>query len=36
MSDDRMRNTGIIYKSEERKPQVVPDFAELLPPLSEE
>jgi len=31
-----MRNTGIIYKSEERKPQVVPEFAELLPPLSEE
>ena len=31
-----MRNTGIIYKSGERKPQVVPEFAELLPALNEE
>ena len=31
-----MRNTGVIYKSEDRKPQIVPEFAELLPPLTDE
>lgn len=31
-----MKNTGIIYKSEDKKPEVVPEFAELLPNLSEE
>jgi len=31
-----MRNTGIIYKSEERNSQVVSEFAELLSPLSKE
>ena len=31
-----MRNTGIVYKSEDRKPQIVPEFAELLPPLTYE
>jgi len=31
-----MKNTGLIYKSEDRKPQVVSEFAELLPPLSDE
>ncbi len=31
-----MRNTGIEYSSDERKPVVLPELAELLPPLSEE
>ena len=31
-----MRNTGIVYKSDERKPQVVPEFAGLLPALTNE
>ena len=31
-----MRNTGIEYFSTERKPVVLPEFAELLPPLTEE
>ena len=31
-----MRNTGIVYKSEDKRPQIVPEFAELLPPLSDE
>lgn len=31
-----MRNTGIVYKSDERKPQVAPEFAELLPNLSDD
>lgn len=31
-----MRNTGIVYKSEDRKPQVASEFAELLPNLSDE
>lgn len=31
-----MRNTGIVYKSDERKPQITPEFAELLPALSDE
>ena len=31
-----MKNTGIIYSSTERTPVVLPEMAELLPPLSEE
>jgi hypothetical protein len=31
-----MRNTGIIYSSAERTPTVLPELAELLPPLSGE
>ena len=31
-----MKNTGIEYMSTERTPTVRPDFAELLPPLSDE
>ena len=31
-----MRNTGILYSSTQRKPVVVPEMAELLPPLSGE
>ena len=31
-----MRNTGIEYSSDERKPVVLPELAELLPPLTEE
>ena len=31
-----MRNTGIQYASTERTPSVLPELAELLPPLSEE
>ena len=31
-----MKNTGIIYSSAERTPVVLPEMAELLPPLSEE
>ena len=31
-----MRNTGVEYGSDERKPVVLPEFSELLPPLSEE
>ena len=31
-----MRNTGIEYGSDERKPVVLPELAELLPPLAEE
>ena len=31
-----MRNTGIQYTSTERTPTVLPELAELLPPLSEE
>ena len=31
-----MRNTGILYSSAQRKPVVLPEMAELLPPLSGE
>ena len=31
-----MRNTGTEYGSDERKPVILPEFSELLPPLSEE
>lgn len=31
-----MQNTGITYTSEERTPAVLPELAELLPPLSDE
>lgn len=31
-----MRNTGIEYSSTERTPMVLPEMAELLPPLTEE
>ena len=31
-----MKNTGIEYSSTERKPVILPEMAELLPPLSEE
>ena len=31
-----MKNTGIIYSSTERTPVVLPEMAELLPPLSQE
>ena len=31
-----MKNTGIVYKSEDKKPEVVPEFAKLLPNLSDE
>jgi hypothetical protein len=31
-----MKNTGIIYSSAERAPTVLPELAELLPPLSGE
>ena len=31
-----MKNTGIIYSSTEHTPVVLPEMAELLPPLSEE
>ena len=31
-----MRNTGITYTSAERSPVILPEMAELLPPLSEE
>ena len=31
-----MKNTGIIYHSTERKPTVLPELAQLLPPLTEE
>ena len=31
-----MRNTGILYSSTERKPVVLPELVELLPPLSGE
>ena len=31
-----MKNTGITYSSTERTPTVLPEMAELLPPLSEE
>lgn len=31
-----MRNTGIEYTSEERAPTILPELAELLPPLSDE
>ena len=31
-----MRNTGITYTSVERSPVILPEMAELLPPLSEE
>ena len=31
-----MRNTGILYSNAERKPVVLPELAELLPPLSGE
>ena len=31
-----MRNTGITYKSGEREPQILREFAELLPPLTDE
>lgn len=34
--DTNMKNTGIVYKSEDRKPQVAPEFAELLPNLGDE
>ena len=31
-----MRNTGIEYSSADRTPVILPEMAELLPPLSEE
>ena len=31
-----MRNTGTIYSSTERSPAVLPEMAELLPPLTGE
>lgn len=31
-----MRNTGTEYGSDERKPAILPEFSELLPPLTEE
>ena len=31
-----MKNTGIMYQSAERKPVILPEMAELLPPLTEE
>ena len=31
-----MRNTGTEYGSGERKPVILPEFSELLPPLTEE
>jgi len=31
-----MRNTGVTYKSDEHKPQILQEFAELLPALTEE
>ena len=31
-----MRNTGIEYSNTERTPMVLPEMAELLPPLTEE
>lgn len=31
-----MKNTGVTYSSTERTPSVLPEMAELLPPLSEE
>ena len=31
-----MRNTGTVYSSADHQPQVLPELAELLPPLSEE
>lgn len=31
-----MRNTGITYGSDEKTPQILQEFAELLPPLTEE
>ena len=31
-----MKNTGITYTSAERSPVILPEMAELLPPLSEE
>ncbi len=31
-----MQNTGTIYSSTERTPTVLPEMAELLPPLSGE
>ena len=31
-----MRNTGILYSNAERKPVVLPELAEVLPPLSGE
>ena len=31
-----MRNTGITYRSDEHKPQILQEFAELLPALTEE
>ncbi len=31
-----MRNTGVTYGSDEQKPQILQEFAELLPPLTEE
>ena len=31
-----MKNTHVEYSSEERTPTVLPEFAELLPPLTEE
>ena len=31
-----MKNTGVVYRSTERTPTVLPELAELLPPLSGE
>ncbi len=31
-----MKNTGITYTSAERSPVILPEMAELLPPLSAE
>ena len=29
-----MQNTGVVYRSTEHTPTVLPEMAELLPPLS--
>ena len=31
-----MQNTGTFYRSTEKIPQVIPEFRDLLPPLSQE
>ena len=31
-----MRNTGVSYGSDEQTPHILQEFAELLPPLTEE
>ena len=31
-----MKNTGTLYRSTEKTPTVLPEFRDLLPPLSQE